>query len=100
MGIRWEYCSVPNCNDCKTTQLGQEYNGTLSVTKNGNTCQQWSSQYPHNHYMKNYVQYFPENSLTEAQNFCRNPDGESDGPWCYTTSSSIRWEYCSVPYCF
>lgn len=32
------------------------------------------------------------------QNYCRNPDGEPR-PWCFTTSPSKRWDYCSVPRC-
>ena len=27
-----------------------------------------------------------------------NPDN-SNGPWCYTTNSAIRWEYCDIPFC-
>lgn len=32
-------------------------------------------------------------------NFCRNPDSDSGGPWCYTTDPNTRWESCSVPSC-
>lgn len=32
-------------------------------------------------------------------NFCRNPDGDNGGPWCYTTDANTRWEHCSVPSC-
>ena len=32
-------------------------------------------------------------------NFCRNPDGEPKGPWCYTTDPDERWEYCDIPGC-
>lgn len=32
-------------------------------------------------------------------NFCRNPDGDSGGPWCYTTDPNTRWEHCNVPNC-
>lgn len=32
-------------------------------------------------------------------NFCRNPDEDSGGPWCYTTDPDTRWEHCSVPSC-
>ena len=27
-------------------------------------------------------------------NYCRNPDDEPEGAWCYTINSDIRWEYC------
>lgn len=30
----------------------------------------------------------------EGNNYCRNPDGESGGIWCYTTDRRKRWEYC------
>lgn len=32
-------------------------------------------------------------------NFCRNPDGDSGGPWCYTTDLNKRWENCEIPSC-
>ena len=32
---------------CKTTAQGREYNGTLSTTKSGHTCQQWDVNTPH-----------------------------------------------------
>lgn len=32
------------------------------------------------------------------ENSCRNSDREPR-PWCYTTSPSKRWEYCSKPRC-
>ncbi|XP_048579992.1 tyrosine-protein kinase Mer [Nematostella vectensis] len=75
---------------------GVGYRGNISVTKSGITCQSWSSQCPHRHY-HNSTQY-PE--LVNAANFCRNPGGMGpDGPWCYTTNMSMRWEYCDVPKC-
>ena len=34
----------------------------------------------------------------DNNNYCRTPDiGKS--PWCYTTDSETRWEYCQVPVC-
>ena len=33
------------------------------------------------------------------ENYCRNPDGESGGAWCYTTDPKVRWKYCDVPTC-
>ncbi len=32
-------------------------------------------------------------------NFCRNPDNEPDGVWCYTTDPIQRWDSCDVPFC-
>uniref|UniRef100_A0A8C1K6A2 receptor protein-tyrosine kinase n=1 Tax=Cyprinus carpio TaxID=7962 RepID=A0A8C1K6A2_CYPCA len=53
------------------------------------------TQYPHQHRLS--VDVIPE--LRNAENYCRNPGGESDRPWCYTTNPYVRWEYCLVPKC-
>ena len=77
--------------ECKTTPQGTEYKGYVSKTKSGKTCQAWDSQSPHQHHLA---------AKTEGQsNWCRNPDGEPEGPWCYTTDPGSRWEYCTVPTC-
>lgn len=52
-------------------------------------------QDPHQHRLS--VDVIPE--LRNAENYCRNPGGESDRPWCYTTNPNVRWEYCLVPKC-
>uniref|UniRef100_A0A3B4B8Z0 Kringle domain-containing protein n=1 Tax=Periophthalmus magnuspinnatus TaxID=409849 RepID=A0A3B4B8Z0_9GOBI len=38
----------------------------------------------------------PDKYLEE--NYCRNPDGDPR-PWCFTTSSTKRWDFCSIPRC-
>lgn len=32
-------------------------------------------------------------------NYCRNPDGDRIGPWCYTTDPERRYESCNIPQC-
>ncbi|XP_056001724.1 uncharacterized protein LOC125653240 [Ostrea edulis] len=77
--------------ECKLSVLGKEYRGKLNVTRNGRLCQAWSIKTPHTHRFSN--------ALRNSKNYCRNPDLESEGPWCYTTDKRVRWEYCDIPKC-
>ena len=72
--------------------------GTLAETINGQTCQRWDSQTPHSHKYNN-IANFPDASLSEAANYCRNPDNATGGPWCYTTDPNKKWQYCDVKVC-
>ncbi|CAH1786986.1 unnamed protein product, partial [Owenia fusiformis] len=95
--IKWQYCNVGFC-ECKTSNLGGEYRGQKSTTVSGKTCQRWDSQSPHTH--DRYLPaMFPDNSVADASNFCRNPDQSPEGPWCFTTDPNKMWEWCSVPAC-
>ena len=49
--------------------MGKEYQGTLSVTVNGITCQEWGSQAPHVHSMD--ITKFIEDDYADVANFCR-----------------------------
>ncbi|KAF7651922.1 hypothetical protein LDENG_00103850 [Lucifuga dentata] len=98
-GTRWEYCNVPSCGDAAAPEecfhcRGEDYQGKVSKTEGGLTCQRWDSQTPYEH--SNSPSAHPGKHLEE--NYCRNPDG-SARPWCYTTNPSKRWEYCPVPRC-
>ena len=42
---------------------------------------------------------FPDGSVEAASNYCRNPDNEPVGLWCYTMDPDKRWEECDVPIC-
>ncbi|KAM9435218.1 plasminogen [Clarias gariepinus] len=91
---RWENCDIPSCNEECMYCSGENYRGKISETEGGFTCQRWDSQKPHNH---GYIpSVLPDKYLEE--NYCRNPDGEPR-PWCFTTNSTKRWDYCSVPRC-
>ncbi|XP_030576884.1 plasminogen-like isoform X2 [Archocentrus centrarchus] len=117
--VRWEYCNLEKCplrspgtrhsgaqnpptatqtppeEDCKVGN-GETYRGPTSVTALGVTCQAWSAQTPHSH-----TSFTPEIHPTKGLegNSCRNPDGDLNGPWCYTTDSNKKWDYCQIPDC-
>ena len=91
------YSDIASAN-CKRTQLGQEYVGTVSETKNGLPCQRWDSQVPHTHDYQ-VTGSFPDATVSDANNYCRNPDGNADGPWCLTRDPDVREELCDIPVC-
>ncbi|KAE8602189.1 hypothetical protein XENTR_v10013903 [Xenopus tropicalis] len=100
---RWEHCNIPRCTTNPPTSApgvqclsgkGENYSGNIAVTASGKTCQEWSLQVPHKHIRT--PDNYPCKNL--EKNYCRNPDGESM-PWCYTTDSETRWEYCNIPSC-
>jgi len=67
------------------------YRGNQNMTISGKTCQKWTELYPHSH--ENTPKKRPNMGLGD-HNYCRNPDGELGGIWCYTTDPNKRWEYC------
>ena len=85
--------------ECKWTWRGTAYRGTIAKTVNGQTCQHWDSQSPHAHILTN-PEYFPDENVLSAANYCRNPGGfHTEGPWCFTTDPKVEWEYCDIPAC-
>ncbi|XP_028652793.1 plasminogen [Erpetoichthys calabaricus] len=126
--VRWEYCKIDKCNipdvsvkpsvavprpqkpeptippvvvkpenikDCLDGN-GADYRGSVSITASGVTCQTWASNTPHVHSSFNPSTH-PDKGLDA--NYCRNPDGDVNGPWCYTTDPAKKWDYCQIPQC-
>ncbi|XP_076112654.1 uncharacterized protein LOC143080614 [Mytilus galloprovincialis] len=81
----------PKGQECRMNLKGTNYGGNISKTRSGRTCQAWGSQTPQKHKFGK--------KLADQKNYCRNPDNEPHGPWCYTTDAKKRWEYCAIPYC-
>ncbi|XP_069479301.1 prothrombin [Ambystoma mexicanum] len=75
--------------------IGTNYRGSVDVTKSGIECQFWSSNFPHKTQIN--PRTHPNSSLTK--NYCRNPDRNPSGPWCYTRDSKVKREECAVPVC-
>ena len=70
------------------------YSGEKNVTSSNLSCQKWQSSYPH------VPRHRPLDASADLDhNYCRNPDGDANGPWCYTTNPAIRFQYCDVPNC-
>jgi len=74
-------------------EKGLYYTGYRSKTQKGVVCQNWRSSYPHS----NINTYSGEG--IGNHNYCRNPDNDPNGPWCYTTDRNRKWDYCGVPKC-
>ncbi|XP_036839179.1 hepatocyte growth factor-like protein [Oncorhynchus mykiss] len=72
---------------------GEDYRGKVFTTKNGHTCQQWWSKFPHDH------RWTPTATNGLELNYCRNPDRDPIGPWCYTNDPERRYESCNIPHC-
>jgi hypothetical protein len=83
---------------CRDTRLGNTYHGYHYLTVSGRLCQRWDEQRPHNHSYTDAT-YFPDAKLGDAANFCRNPDDDPDGPWCFTMDPDQQRETCNIPIC-
>ena len=82
---------------CLRSPLGREYMGTVNVSQSGSICMPWSDV-ELQMYGPGPVWLFLDDTIGEAQNYCRNPDGDPRGPWCYTENEGVK-DYCNVPRC-
>ena len=69
-------------------------------TNSGKLCQHWNST-------KYIDATFPDATIEDALNYCRNPVNVAntdppkhfDSPWCYTTDPTVLYERCNIPAC-
>jgi len=99
-----KFTPLIKCNESnRGNNRGKNYRGCQNYTLTGKTCQKWSSQSPHRHSNRpsSIGRSWGERLRKEDSrglgnhNYCRNPDNEPGGIWCYTNLSKKRWEYCS-----
>merc|ERR1712080_46919 len=96
----------PQKPECKETGSGKDYYGYRSRTNTGELCKSWSSHigvYPldYNHPSDPIIgRNFPERTVRQARNYCRNPDNDPKGPWCWTGNrQKYKSGYCHIPDC-
>ncbi|XP_078540549.1 prothrombin isoform X2 [Lissotriton helveticus] len=118
-GVKREECAVPVCGENRTTVPVQEppatkdlprstgkqeacvdyngmlYSGTLAVTVSGLPCLPWQS--------KKALELSSTKKFTKdvklVENYCRNPDEDQEGVWCFVDHPEKTFEYCSLNYC-
>ena len=83
--------SLEECNEHGI--LSNSYRGSMAVTQTGLQCQEWNMQFPHAHGLTPEKEAYA-NKGVGYHNYCRNPDDEPNGAWCYTMDPKVRWEYC------
>ena len=86
---------------CKLTQQGANYTGTVKQSARGTACLEW---YEYTHILQTVgisADDFPDSDLITASNFCRNPSNLLPyGPWCFTDPDNIyHIKYCNISYC-
>ncbi|XP_037673592.1 plasminogen-like [Choloepus didactylus] len=116
--VRWEFCNLKRCSETQESvpnvpiapQVprvdssesdcmfgnGKGYRGKKATTVTNTPCQNWADQKPHRHTI-----FTPETNPQAGleKNYCRNPDGDVNGPWCYTMNPGKLFDYCDVPLC-
>ncbi|XP_037317318.2 LOW QUALITY PROTEIN: hepatocyte growth factor a [Pungitius pungitius] len=91
---------IPRCdaeatekNECYEDN-GETYRGTLSITRSGIPCADWS------HHINSGDSHSTESHVGLEENHCRNPDRDKHGPWCYTNPNKrLAWDYCKLKHC-
>lgn len=96
-----QLCPVANRELCGCENVQQsDYRGALSTTREGFDCLRWDTEWLMPYLTFDYLQTFPRAGLED--NFCRNPDNDSDGPYClsaFPDGAGYFSRYCDVPKC-
>ncbi|GFO28685.1 plasminogen [Plakobranchus ocellatus] len=97
LGLQTVHSNV-DCARDSSGVFGIDYVGSQNSTASGFHCQAWAEVTPHKHTFTD-AQFFADANFNDVKNYCRNPNNLVSGPWCYTTNSSVEWEFCDIPKC-
>lgn len=84
LGIAIDVSPNENC----FWENGNGYRGVLAKTTTGKNCIKWAG-------VMNEMADYPE---LAGQNYCRNPGGLENKPWCFVDSKKTI-EFCAIPKC-
>lgn len=86
---------------CAEDPYATDYGGVQDIAKSGKQCQPWNhiSSYLLSGFLKQWGAETENSSLSELGNNCRNPNFDSNGPWCITDVNAMTIEYCKIPTC-
>ncbi|KAK2169962.1 hypothetical protein LSH36_5g02006 [Paralvinella palmiformis] len=90
--VRIVSCISLRQQECRTSLTGTEYLGIQNQSQSGRPCLPWLYTIPYRPETVKFVE-----TAEESANYCRNPDGDMAGPWCYTDLG--RREPCNIPFC-
>ncbi|GLV61316.1 Ror [Carabus blaptoides fortunei] len=109
--LLYDVCMIPLCRytECRLTGPGMEYAGRHNRSVTDNKCLKWDKHrkkvldpvttkyYEQRKYSK---RKFPDETRSSAKNYCRNPDGDTAGPWCFVkTNRNVVKQYCDIAMC-
>ena len=67
------------------------------MSSSGRVCLFWANHTDHEVVENGY---FPDETLEDAANYCRSPDNDIVGPWCYVdVDGNTLWDHCDVALC-
>lgn len=85
---------------CKMSHFGVDYVGQIGRTESLVRCQSWTTTNPIHKINPDYTdEKFSDFSKKLAKNYCRNPNKDPLGPWCYTMDEQLINETCALPLC-
>ncbi|CAF1155365.1 unnamed protein product [Rotaria sordida] len=89
---------IRNISDCSITEDGiLHYQGKHSYTKFEHECLPWIDFQEVYREIINEINFFNDLSIKAAKNYCRNPNMNINGPWCFVENEDvISMEACDV----